>query len=232
MVDLNKAVALARLVVYSTASVFALLAMIMSALVINFTSSLFGGAYFTYSALGMATAILTFLTLPLMLFLSFRRKGAFTSMVIVELIWTWLLWVLWLSAGANVAGSLWINNCTSFYARDTEAACMESQALAAFSFLNWIMLMAFEFTLLGLTIRQQTRGNPCWTQDVTEVDYAGAGNASSIPSVMMDQKIDSSNFAPQYADPNIPQYTGSTIPHQPSPVLIPQAPGTPTYPQV
>lgn len=33
----------------------------------------------------------------------FVRRGAFTSMVLVELVWTFILWVLWLAAAALAA---------------------------------------------------------------------------------------------------------------------------------
>ena len=171
----------------------------MAALVTNFTTTYYYGAYFTYAALAIAVAILTLLTLPVMyeffffsfsarislrlwcrLALSIVRKGAFTSMIIVELIWTgsclWyqfhvlslihvsgLLWVLWLSTGGVTASTTWINYCSTFYCTFShvpdpcskfgseqlawcldsvsQEACMETQALTAFAFLNWIFRM-------------------------------------------------------------------------------------------
>lgn len=47
-------------------TLFALLALAMAAAITNFTNSYFRGAYFIYCALGIATAILTIFTLPVM----------------------------------------------------------------------------------------------------------------------------------------------------------------------
>ena len=47
-------------------SLFALIVVIMAALITDFTGTYYYGAYFTYAALAMATAILTLLTLPVM----------------------------------------------------------------------------------------------------------------------------------------------------------------------
>jgi predicted MFS family arabinose efflux permease len=74
----------------------------MGALVTNFTTSLLGG-YFTYAAFAIAISALTILTVPVLcvlrppdtrntvtydlrrIVLSISRKGAFPSMVVVEL---------------------------------------------------------------------------------------------------------------------------------------------------
>jgi len=82
-------------------SFFSALVLIMGALVTNFTTTSLRG-YFVYAAFAIAIAVLTLLTVPVMcvlffgthvannsqlcrIFLSINRKGAFPSMIIVEL---------------------------------------------------------------------------------------------------------------------------------------------------
>jgi len=71
---------------FAIASSFTVL--ILAAVVINFTSNDYYGRYYTFGALGIATSSLTLLTLPVMLLYSANRKGAFTSMISVEVAWT------------------------------------------------------------------------------------------------------------------------------------------------
>ena len=70
------------------ATAFAFAVLVLAALITHFTSSLYFGGYFSFAALGIATSILTFLTLPVMLVLSMNRKGAVTSMIAIEVAWT------------------------------------------------------------------------------------------------------------------------------------------------
>ena len=83
MVELNNTFKLLRMVVFGTwlliepyacgahlfsvgtASFFALIVIILGALVTNFSAKLLGG-FFNYAALGIATGLLTLLTLPAM----------------------------------------------------------------------------------------------------------------------------------------------------------------------
>ena len=126
MVELNNAFKLLRMVVFgtwlligpcvcgthlssvATTSFFALIVIILGALVTNFSDKFLDG-FFNYAALGIATGLLTLLTLPTMfvyrtisffffffwcctnllrLALSMVRKGAVTSMIAVEIAWT------------------------------------------------------------------------------------------------------------------------------------------------
>ncbi|KAG6861488.1 hypothetical protein C0995_015915 [Termitomyces sp. Mi166 len=54
--------------------------------VTNTTVSLFEG-YFVFAALGIATSLLAFLSLPVMLIVDNMRKGAVTSMILMEIAW-------------------------------------------------------------------------------------------------------------------------------------------------
>jgi len=66
---------------------FSFIVLILAAMIINFTITEIG-IYYTFSSLGITTSILTLLTLPVMLLYSANRKGAFTSMISVDVAWT------------------------------------------------------------------------------------------------------------------------------------------------
>ncbi|THU91974.1 hypothetical protein K435DRAFT_780439 [Dendrothele bispora CBS 962.96] len=136
---------------------------------------------FAFEGLGIATAAITIATVPLMVGVDLTRKGAFTSMVVVELTWLGqlnrvlfpyccgstdktfgsivflllfsfdtikaILWVLWLATGAeaiqifNLAFIGCDNQLDDFddFELSDESTCRETQAVAAFGFLGWII---------------------------------------------------------------------------------------------
>ncbi|THU93800.1 hypothetical protein K435DRAFT_779702 [Dendrothele bispora CBS 962.96] len=97
---------------------------------------------FAFEGLGIATGAITIATVPLMVGVDLTRKGAFTSMVVVEL--TWL---------------------------DETAACRETQAVAAFGFLGWIILMFYWVFLLIISITAASHGNSrVWFSSVYDMN--------------------------------------------------------------
>jgi len=214
MVDINNMVKLVRMGVFATTSVFALLVVILSGLVINYTSSLFG-VFFSYAALGIATGLLTLLTLPAMLAFSIYRKGAFTSMIAVEVGWIWFLWILWIAVGGNSAtGFILFGSCSSFDVNFVPpgfgAACSESQAITAFGFLSWILLLFYNAVLFTLAIRQHLRGNTgIWTKDVTDTDFTAPPVNYNTPIVFENKAPVYPNQYPPAGSPIGSQQTGS-----------------------
>ncbi|KAH9483117.1 hypothetical protein JR316_0005218 [Psilocybe cubensis] len=215
---------LVRTVAYAVATLFALLELALGAAIINWTETkLVLGGYFSFAALAIATGILTFLTLPVMLFFSRTRKGAIVNLVIIEAIWTFVLWVLWVAVGGSAAGTNFIAACDNNFVVDFYAdiglktVCGEMKALTAFGFLTWFILLAFNIFLFFLVIRQHMRGNSnVWTGYIAETDFdhEGAGAGSGV----VEQKI-SPTFSPQY-------------PPQSPPAGTPQTQTTSPYPQV
>ncbi|CAA7270676.1 unnamed protein product [Cyclocybe aegerita] len=223
--DLNRIFGLVRTGVFGVVSLFALIAIILAALVTNFASTHFF-SHFGFAALGIATGILTILTLPVMWFLSVKRKGAITSMTVFEIAWTWFLWIMWVSVGGSTVNTFWFVGCedaSSLITGDLETACRSTQGLAAFGFLNWIALLFFNIFLLTLAIRQHMRGHTgIWTSYVTEVDFtapsvSGASGFSGYPAQSVEAKP--ANFAPQYPPPtSTPStaYSGQPVAQNPS----------------
>jgi len=237
MVEFNNLFRLCRMVTFGVASFFALIVIILGGLITNFSDTYLGG-FFSFAALGIATGLLTLLTLPTMIALSMMRKGAMTSMVVVEIVWTWFLWIMWLSVGGSSASIYFIGNCGRYTGLGSvvEAACNESSALTAFGFLAWIVLIAYNFTLIFLTFRQHLRGHTTvWTKDVTETDFTAIGGNNT--QVVYDPKV-SPTMGTEYPPAHMgipanvaPQQTANSYTQQTaSPYPQPQGPGSFTHP--
>jgi len=212
----------------ATTSLFALIVIILGALVTNFSDKFLGG-FFNYAALGIAAGLLTLLSLPAMLAVSIVRKGAFTSMIAFEIGWIWFLWILWVSVGGNSAGSIaFIGSCGdySIFGTAVVAACNESTAITAFGFLSWVLLLFYNSFLATLTFRQHLRGNTgIWTKDVTDTDFMAVG--PNNPQIVFDNKV-SPMYAPQYppaGSPMVSQQTAGSYTQAGTPYQSPQAPG-------
>jgi len=131
---------------------------------------------FTFAKLGVATAVLTLVSVVPMTVIDFLRKGAATSYVVVELAWLGFLWILWLATAADTANLF--STCPSEF-----TFCSQYQAAEAFSFLAWMALMAYWIILLVFAIIAANNGqSQIWYTGVTEADFsAGGGPAGGVP---------------------------------------------------
>ncbi|KAJ7493104.1 hypothetical protein B0H11DRAFT_2007240, partial [Mycena galericulata] len=140
-------------------------------------------AYSTSAGLAIAVAVITLVTLPVMIFLEYTRPGAmFTSMIAFELGWLSFLWILWLaSAGESVtaAQEVFVPGCG--YADSViDGNCREIAAIEALSFLNWIVLMAYTTLILILTLIAATRKHSgVWKSSVADAPFFTPGAAST-----------------------------------------------------
>lgn len=135
----------------------------------------FHGSAPAFASLGVATAVLTLVSVVPMFVIDFLRKGAATSFVVVELAVLGVLWVLWLATAADTAN---FGSCSS-----TDTWCSQFQAAEAFSFLAWLALMAYWIILLVFAIIAANNGHgQIWFTGVTEADFsAGGGPAGGVP---------------------------------------------------
>ncbi|KAJ8453852.1 hypothetical protein ONZ51_g13366 [Trametes cubensis] len=110
--------------------------------------------YYAFEALGIAVGALTMVSIPVMIAIDFLRTGAFTSMVVVELSWLSVLWVLWLATAAQTADqtSVAFANC-DFGNVILNQVCNETHAIEAFSFLARFG-SPFAFVVLSLLGRR------------------------------------------------------------------------------
>jgi len=171
----SKYLSTARLVTFSTTILFSLIVMSTSAGLISLTTPFF---YYKFSALALATSLLTMHTVAIMLVVDILRQGSVFSHIVVEIAWLSFLWILWLSTGSYAA---WTDgqitsafpgesSCDFGFFADSNATegCHEIKAIMAFSFLIWILLMSYSILLLVLAIRAQERGNSAWTSGVRD----------------------------------------------------------------
>jgi len=163
-----------RVITLTTVVVFSVIVLACAADWISSTESNLGG-YFKYAALAVATALLTILTVPAMLAIDRLRRGAFTSLIVAELSWLGFLWIMWLATGAYAANEFGLagSDCSiSFLPSWFTTGCEETQAIIAFSFLNWIALTGYLVSLLVVSTIAATRNAPVWFSSVKEANFS------------------------------------------------------------
>ncbi|KAJ3571670.1 hypothetical protein NP233_g3598 [Leucocoprinus birnbaumii] len=187
---------LVRLVIFGIVSLFALIVMAMSAHILSLTHGVQGGSA-NFGGLGVAVGVLTLITLPPMIVIGRIRSGAMPTFIVVELGWIGFLWVLWLaSAGTTASINGTGGNCASSN-HLASTVCGEVNAIEAFGFLNWLMLMAYWLVLLVFSIRGLQSGNSnIWTTSVDEAH--GSSNFAHDKSNVLHQP----NYASQYPPMN------------------------------
>ncbi|KAJ7646139.1 hypothetical protein B0H17DRAFT_1098221 [Mycena rosella] len=177
---------LLRIIALSVVLGFAVIVLGLSAALTSTTETILDG-FFEFAALAIATASLTLITLPIMIILEYMRPGqAFTSMIVVELSWLSILWVLWLATAADSAqaGQLTFISGCGYIDSTVESACRETSAIQAFSFLNWIILMAYTVLILVLSIIASARKHTgVWRASVADAPFFTPGAAPAIPPV-------------------------------------------------
>jgi len=173
--------AVIRLPVFAFLTLCALVVLGVDAHFVNesnkyFALSHYYGSTFDFAKLGVATAVLTLITIVPMAVIDFLRKGAATSFVVVELGWLGFLWILWLATAADTANLL--GTCPSGF-----TFCSQYQAAEAFSFLAWLTLMAYWIILLAFSIIAMNNGQTqIWYTSVTEAEFStGGGPAGGVP---------------------------------------------------
>jgi len=227
----SKYLSTARLVTFSTTILFSVIVMSLSADLISLTTPIF---YYKFSALALATSLLTMFSVGVMLVVDLLRQGSVFSYIVVEIGWLSILWVLWLSSGSYAAwtdGQL-INafpgesSCTFGFFSDSRAVqiCQEIKAIMAFSFLTWILLMSYTVLLLLLAIRAQEQGNSAWTSGVRDgvLFYSIRKTTGGTAQVQAAQAT--------YSLPPLQQPLPEQSPPQQSPPQQPYSPYSSPYP--
>ncbi|KAJ7314300.1 hypothetical protein DFH08DRAFT_895916 [Mycena albidolilacea] len=178
---------LIRLVVLGTVLLFSLIALGLAG-DLTTTSMRAFGVYFSFAALAIATAVLCFLTLPAMIALEIMRPGGPTSMIIVELSWLGFLSILWLATGANAAEFVSVGfwfDCNDTGRGENPAnatGCHEMSAVAAFGFLNWLILMGYTGLLTVLSLIAANRKHTgVWTSSVANAPFDQPAHTPSAP---------------------------------------------------
>ncbi|KAJ7214879.1 hypothetical protein GGX14DRAFT_562910 [Mycena pura] len=181
---------LVRLAVLVTATLFAIIPMGIGAALAAASDPFPVPAY---AALAIASGVLTLVTVPAMICLEIMRPGGPTSMVIVEIFWLGILSILWLATGAETAAVLQAVDDISLSfgfgslcgADDgfSNGFCSEARAVAAFSFLNWLLLMCYVVTLFFYSLMASSRKQTgVWTSSVANAQSAGPSQGGPVPN--------------------------------------------------
>ncbi|KIO06878.1 hypothetical protein M404DRAFT_416562 [Pisolithus tinctorius Marx 270] len=223
---------IARIIVLALLVVFSLIVVGLSGHLISLTEEYYA-FYFVFCALGIATAVLTIFTVPVMLVVDVVRRGAFTSMIIVELVWLSVLWVFWVATAAEAvsAGNIsFPSGCVYEKYATVNGACREIQAVEAFSFLAFFVLLGYTIVLLVFTCIAASRGNSLWLKSVKDSTFLAPSPTAPPPPQPMGHY--QGTPAGQYQVPvQQPQYTGVSGQHQYTGSPASSHPQQPYHPQ-
>ncbi|KAL4067357.1 hypothetical protein V8B97DRAFT_1977508 [Scleroderma yunnanense] len=218
---------ISRIVIMALSVTFSVIVLGLCADLISLTEQYYS-SYFTFAALGVATAGLTIFSVPVMLMIDFLRRGAVTSMVLVELIWLFVLWVLWVATAGeavSAANFYFPQGCIYTDYPTVNQACHEIQAVEAFSFLNFFVLLGYTIVLLVFACIAASRGNSPWFSSVKETTFLAPAPGGPLAQPMGQYQTQPTPMQqPQYTAVQ-PQYTGSPAP-QTQPYYSPH-PGQP-----
>jgi len=193
------------------------------------------GFYFVFAAMAIATSLLTLFTLPTILIIDQKRKGAVTSQIMFEVAWLGTLAIFWM-ATAGLTSNAYLD---AFYVcfwgyNDTFSGCRETQAVEAFAHLNWLWLTSYVFTILAFAVISHNNGRDVWRTSVRDGQFATTRLAQQQPVYY---ETDPSKIAVQQAYPPqqgyiSPQPTGYGTPQPGYPQASPYqgqvpVPGTP-----
>jgi len=196
-----------RLIFFCLSNTFAVIVLSLGAHLTSITEG-FLNFYFKFSVLSIVTALLHLLSVPALLIIDRTRSGAFTSMVVVELGWLFVLWILWIATGADAANAnaLTFNGNCNLYAGDDATACNEMQAIEALGFINWLILFGYSVVVLVFAIKAASDGRPAWTVSVKDINWSNGG----VPN-------EKGNFTPPVPVPtSSPGYPPVSSPGYPS----------------
>ncbi|KDR66627.1 hypothetical protein GALMADRAFT_162017 [Galerina marginata CBS 339.88] len=182
--NVNQAFSVIRTIAFGALTLSAVAELALSAAFSSWTLVKYGD-YYIFAVLGMVSAGFTMCSLPVLLFLSLKRKGAVLSIVAYEVGWTFFLWGMWVStSGLTMKFSRhWVPACFHNFHHQFDNLCREIQALNVFCFVSWVILFIYGITLLFLVVRQQRRGNlAVWQGYINSTDFAAASPSLGPPS--------------------------------------------------
>ncbi|KAF5352147.1 hypothetical protein D9758_009249 [Tetrapyrgos nigripes] len=185
-----------RLGVFGTTILFSIIVLGLSAHITSKTKEELDTVV-AAEGLAIATAAITLVSVPAMLIIDMIRRGAVSSLVVAELAGLGLLWVLWLATGADSVAEFnadFPEGCDVLSlefrgpgVREVQDLCRELQAVSAFGFLNWLMLVGYWSVLLVCSIVAANRGESrIWFTPVGETDFLSNGGT---PHTTTSQKM-------------------------------------------
>ncbi|KZT12890.1 uncharacterized protein LAESUDRAFT_20029 [Laetiporus sulphureus 93-53] len=170
-----------RFFVFIFTIICAICALGLSARIVDVSNKRLGG-YPNFAALGIATACLTLLTLPVMLILDMAAFGFFTSTISFEIVWLTILWILWVATAGSASHhkNSFFGTCR-FWSGSAYAVCRETQAVEGFAYAIWIVLFCYTLILIGVAFWRSRHGRGGWSSSVKETSDDQPATVNQYP---------------------------------------------------
>ncbi|KAF8584537.1 hypothetical protein K439DRAFT_1660708 [Ramaria rubella] len=141
------------------------------------------GLLAVYAQLALAVAVISLVVVVPSIIIDFFRVGSFVSMVVVELSWSFILMILWIAAAGQATNEFSGVDCSdipSIYST-LLSYCRQSQALEAFVWIGFLILLSWLTTLVSLAATAHNRGNTrVWMSSVTGTDFTAHLSSPSV----------------------------------------------------
>ncbi|KAI0744607.1 hypothetical protein C8Q76DRAFT_789111 [Earliella scabrosa] len=125
------------------------------------------GVVVHYANMGIAASVLALLSIPVM------RKGS-RPVILFELLWLSLLWILFFAAGgltftqANFSAALEGFSCDVIPSVELATVCKDAQPLGILSIVTALILFSYTLVLLIVTCQKSSRDGAVWKVSVKE----------------------------------------------------------------
>lgn len=171
-----------RAIIFSVSSVLALVVIGICAHIESLVAG-YQDVYLSFAAFGLGAGSLTVLSLPLFLIVGRVRRGAFTSMVIFEIAWFFILWVIWVgTAGDTAAGRAYYfpDGCIYPDYPTSNQICYEITVVEAAAFAIFFSVFIYYDTIVLYAIIQAIRGRGIWTSSIAAASEASGPPPTSV----------------------------------------------------
>ncbi|KAI8990401.1 hypothetical protein BD414DRAFT_514185 [Trametes punicea] len=124
---------------------------------------------FPYTTLGITVGAITMIANALLLFLDFFFDRIFTSMIVFEIPWLSILWILWISVGATTLSQgkkiFTGHPCSDFNVvlPSAKNICDDVHPIASLAFVNFALLFLYTATLLVVAFTSNSAYSSPWT---------------------------------------------------------------------
>ncbi|KAI1787348.1 hypothetical protein LXA43DRAFT_1029677 [Ganoderma leucocontextum] len=131
----------------------------------------FGGQTLTYANLGIASAAMAVLTLPIMMFVDFINDGRIGLPILIEIPWLCVLWIMFISTGVSTKhfandNTIPGSTCDERVFDEAKKICHEWAPIEIVSWVTAGLLFLYSITLLGITITRAYAGKSMWGTSV------------------------------------------------------------------
>ncbi|KAJ7067423.1 hypothetical protein C8F01DRAFT_667539, partial [Mycena amicta] len=134
--------------------------------------------YWTYAALAMASGVLTFVYAVPMILLEILRPGGPNPTILVEILVLGFISIWWLATAGETTNILRLEAaegplsfCSSAFGNGDDT-CAKKRGIAAFGFLNWLILTGYIVALIVFAVKATSRKHTrVWTSSVANLPF-------------------------------------------------------------